>query len=111
MVKTICYIITGDTRNYFNNKLMGNEGYRQVWKVRGKFNSYGNPKYNITVFNKNNIFRGNYNEVSYNVDITIEKNWLVEKYQSFLIYKKNTLICDYRNGKITSYKAYGWILF
>lgn len=42
MVKTICYIITGDTRNYFNNKLMGNEGYWQVWKVRGKFNSYGN---------------------------------------------------------------------
>lgn len=42
MVKTICYIITGDTRNYFNNKLMGNEGYWQVWKVRGKFNTYGN---------------------------------------------------------------------
>lgn len=42
MVKTICYIITGDTRNYFNNKLMGNEGYCQVWKVTGKFNTYGN---------------------------------------------------------------------
>ena len=42
MEKTICYIITGDTRNYFNNKLMGNEGYWQVWKVRGKFNTYGN---------------------------------------------------------------------
>lgn len=42
MERTICYIITGDTRNYFNNKLMGNEGYWQVWKVRGKFNTYGN---------------------------------------------------------------------
>ena len=42
MEKTICYIITGDTRNYFNNKLMGNTGYWQVWKVTGKFNSYGN---------------------------------------------------------------------
>lgn len=42
MKKTICYIITGDTRNYFNNKLMGNEGYWQVWKVTGKFNSVGN---------------------------------------------------------------------
>jgi len=42
MEKTICYIITGDTRNYFNNKLMGNEGHWQVWKVRGKFNTYGN---------------------------------------------------------------------
>lgn len=42
MVKTICYIITGDTRNYFNNKIMGNTGYFQVWKVRGKFNTYGN---------------------------------------------------------------------
>lgn len=42
MEKTICYIITGDTRNYFNNKIMGNTGYFQVWKVVGKFNSYGN---------------------------------------------------------------------
>lgn len=32
---------------------------------------YGNPKYNITVFDKNNIFRGNWNEVSYNLEITI----------------------------------------
>ena len=42
MTKTICYIVTGGTRNYFNNKIMGNDGYYQIWRVRGKFNSYGN---------------------------------------------------------------------
>ena len=39
---------------------------------RIKHDIYGNPKYNISVFGKNNIFRGNWNEVSYNTDITIE---------------------------------------
>lgn len=33
---------------------------------------YGNPKYNISIFDNNNIFRGNWNEVSYNIDVTIE---------------------------------------
>lgn len=33
---------------------------------------YGNPKYNITIFDKNNIFRGNWNTVSYNIEISIE---------------------------------------
>jgi len=51
MERTICYIITGDTRNYFNNKLMGNNGYYQVWKVTGKFNSYGNLNIDITIEN------------------------------------------------------------
>jgi len=39
---------------------------------RIKHDIYGNPKYNISVFGKNNIFRGNWNEVSYNIDETIE---------------------------------------
>ena len=42
MIRTICYIITRNTINYFRNKTMGNDNYCQVWKVVGKFNSYGN---------------------------------------------------------------------
>lgn len=42
MIKTLCYIVTKNTINYFRNKTMGNDNYCQVWKVTGKFNSYGN---------------------------------------------------------------------
>ena len=42
MIRTICYIITRNTINYFRNKTMGNNNYCQVWKVVGKFNSIGN---------------------------------------------------------------------
>lgn len=51
---------------------MRKEGNYTVIVERIKHDIYGNPKYNITVFSKNNIFRGNWNEVSYNIDVTIE---------------------------------------
>lgn len=38
---------------------------------RLKCDNYGNPRYNVTVFDKNNIFRGNWNIKSYNINSSV----------------------------------------
>ena len=57
------------TKRYMEMRKVGEY---TIMVERVKHDLYGNPKYNITVFNKNNIFRGNWNEVSYNIDVTVE---------------------------------------
>ena len=39
---------------------------------RLKCNNYGNPRYNVTIFDSNNIFRGNWNVTTYVVSTTID---------------------------------------
>lgn len=39
---------------------------------RLKCDNYGNPRYNVTIFDKNNIFRGNWNIKSYCINIDID---------------------------------------
>ena len=39
---------------------------------RLKCDNYGNPRYNVTIFDKNNIFRGNWNIKSYYINIDID---------------------------------------
>jgi len=40
---------------------------------RLKCDNYGNTRYNVTIFDKNNIFRGNWNVTTYVVTEDIEK--------------------------------------
>ena len=40
---------------------------------RLKCDNYGNTRYNVTIFDKNNIFRGNWNVTTYVVSEDIEK--------------------------------------
>lgn len=57
---------------------MRKEGDYTVMIERINCDVYGNPKYNITVFDKNGIFRGNWNTVSYNINVSLE-NIIKEK--------------------------------